>query len=132
MLPLVYRSEIIHIFSHFRKIGAFAIRVPWPFHNRQAFITVSAMPWIGKDNNTIMISIRSISDIDDLKNIKPFKQELRAKNVTINFCSFYIETDELKSNKHLLKFVCNGDPNISYLPNWLLNKAIKFVAIKFI
>ena len=57
-VPLLYRSDILHEVSHFRKCGAFAVTVPWPWWNREALISVSAMPIEGE--KAIIITMSSI------------------------------------------------------------------------
>lgn len=57
-IPLLYKSDITHEVSHFRKVGQFSVSVPWPWWNRAANIGVSAMPVEGK--KAIIITMKSI------------------------------------------------------------------------
>ena len=57
-IPLLYKSDITHEVSHFRKTGEFAVTVPWPFYNRSVYIQVSAMPV--KTDDAIIINMKTI------------------------------------------------------------------------
>ena len=43
-IPRLYKSDIVHEVSYFRKTGQFCVNMPWPWWNRSANIEVSAMP----------------------------------------------------------------------------------------
>ena len=87
-VPMNYKSEILHEISYFRKLGEFAVRVPWPFYNRSVYIAVAAMPV--KNEDAIVITMKSLSGDTWLKGLKVEKDETCAE-VDVNFCSAYIE-----------------------------------------
>ena len=101
----------MHEVSHFRKTGAFAVTVPWPWWNRQAFIGVNAAPVDGE--RAIIITMQSLIGNTWLKG-KTFERDENATDVTVHFCSCHIES--LSENVQRLRFVCNADPHITNMP----------------
>jgi hypothetical protein len=88
-VPMNYRSDILHEVSHFRKLGEFAVKVPWPFYNRSVYIAVCAMPV--RNENAIVITMKSLEGNTWLKGLNVVKDESCAE-CDVNFCSAYIES----------------------------------------
>ena len=58
-IPLLYKSEIPCEISNFRKVGEFAVKMPYPFSNRAVNLAVSAMPVLNK--NAFVINMKSLT-----------------------------------------------------------------------
>ena len=64
----MYKSNIMHEVSNFRKLAEFAIKMPWPMKNRSIYAGVSALPVIGK--NAIIINMQTPKSDIWLKDLK--------------------------------------------------------------
>lgn len=117
----------MHEVSHFRKSGAFAVTVPWPWWNREAVISVSAAPVDGE--RAIIITMQSLAGETWLGG-RTFERDAKSTPVTVHLCSCHIES--VSENVQRLRFVCNVDPHFAGMPQWLLNQAIKGIAVVFL
>lgn len=77
----------------------------------------------------IIITMKSLEGNTWLKG-STFERDENATDVTVHFCSCYIES--VSENVQRLRFVCNVDPHFSGMPQWLLNQAIKGIAVVFL
>ena len=108
-VPLMYRSDVSHEVSQFRKVGMFSLRLPWPFTNRSTYLKVTATDV--PNQPCIIIGMNSISD-----SFLGHKIEKDPKTVEalISFCTIYIE--KLDENKCIMRMICNADPQMTKVP----------------
>ena len=127
-IPLLYKSEIPCEFSNFRKVGEFAVRMPYPFSNRAANLAVSGMPVIGK--KAFVLNMRSLDVGKEwLKGYK-VTPENKCTEATVHFASCIVET--IGDDVQRLRVIANLDPNLKKVPAWLINYAIKVVGLVFL
>ena len=86
---MVYKSEMTHEVSHFRKFGEFTVKVPWPWWHRSTYIKVGATPVEGEP--AIIIVMKSLSGNKWIKDIE-IKKDDQTTEVNVNFCTAFIET----------------------------------------
>ena len=89
-VPLMYRSQILYETSHFRKLGEFCIKAPWPYWNRSVYIAVSAMPVKGE--NSIIVTMKSMEGDTWLGDKLVLKDTAKCTECDVHYCSAYIET----------------------------------------
>ena len=124
----MYKSNILAEVSHFRKVGEFSVKVPWPFWNRSMYVSVAAMPV--ENENAIIITMKTLKSEKWLKDFEIKKDTEKSTECFMNFCSIYIET--ISENVQKLRLICNVDPDFTYVPARLLNQGIKVIALVFL
>lgn len=61
---------------------------------------------------------------------KPVNRDTNCVEITVNLCTCHIES--VAEDMQILRFIANGDPNFPGMPDWLLNNAIKMIALVFL
>ena len=72
-IPMVYKSEVSHEVSHFRKFGEFTIKVPWPWWHRSTYIKIGASSVEGEP--AIIICMKSLPGNKWIKDIEINKND---------------------------------------------------------
>lgn len=110
-VPFNYRSDIMHESSHFRKIAAFSLTLPWPLWNRSIYIAVSALPVKGE--NSLIVTMKTLRSNFWLNGFS-FEKDPKTTECEIIFCACYIES--LGPNKQRLRFMSLADPKFEVIP----------------
>ena len=122
----MFKSEILKESSHFRKVGEFAVKLPWPFSNRSVYLSVSAMPVKGE--KAIIMTMKSIEGDTWFEGTK-IKKDPNCTECEIKHCSIVIEC--LENGKLRLRFTFTADPKME-LPQWLIQQGIKLILMIFL
>lgn len=108
------KSEIIKQNSHFRKLGEFCVKMPWPFWNRSVYLGVTAMPVRGE--NSILLIMKSVKETWLGHEVH---KDPNCTECEFHFASAFIET--ISADQQRLRFMFSADPKFSSIPPWLLN-----------
>ena len=92
----MYRSEVLGETSNFRKLGAFAIRMPklTPYWNRSMFLEASAMTV--RDSDSILIIMKSLKG-DTWINGQKVERDPDCCEVDFEYCCIHIS--QLEENR---------------------------------
>ena len=84
----MYKSEILRQNSHFRKLGEFCVKMPWPFWNRSVYLGVTAMP-VREEKNSIMLIMKSVGETWLGQEVE---KDAKCTECEFHFASAFIET----------------------------------------
>lgn len=108
-------------------MGDFAVRFPWPFHNRCMHLAVSAMP--ARTERAIVVTMKSIKGEKWLGKYE-VERDPQLVEIEFEYSSAFVEI--LDDNKQRLRFMFRADPQMTTLPQWFINQGMKAVALVFL
>ncbi len=127
-VPRLHYCHVEKDFSRFRKTVEWEVSFPWPFHNRSGVCHGygTTLP----EQNAVIVVVRTINDDPATKEhlgcVFPPPKNSWDVHLKVNCgCMYFRYIDE---NTTLFRGLFNIDPNMSLVPQWLINYVMKKVA----
>ncbi|KRX08843.1 hypothetical protein PPERSA_08947 [Pseudocohnilembus persalinus] len=92
--------------------------------DREGYLYGIGVDRLEKDDS-IVIFIESIQDKKDIQQRLDLNLEINKKNVAFDMKFMYFQIKPIGRDKSVLNAICNVDPNVRFLPQWLINFFIR-------
>ena len=125
-VSVITHSQVLHEVSLLRKLTCLKAELPKPFSNRQ--LVVQASGHIIEDECAVVVAMSSISVGSQWLNNYQIPLSLAGKNqVMVDVKGSHAHIQPLTPNKTLVRMLFSGDPKLDYVPQTLINWAIKSI-----
>ena len=121
-IPITKKSDLIGEVSHLRKLAYFRNNLPWPFSDRE--ITLQACGIALKEDKACILTMSSVES-DEWFGKKITHKD--PKCVTTEIHKAFIYAKAIDKNRSVIKMIVNADPHLDYIPQKLINWAMKNV-----